>query len=407
MNRPLTWLALAAALKVLLFSALFPPFNNVDEAFHYDNVLKYASGHWPADIEPFSEEGARAAAAGSTAYFVPRGAAVERESSSLWRGRANHVSIQPPLYYVLAALWSKLSLSPYWLRFLNAPIAALMVWLVWLFAGRAFPGKPAIQKWSAALMAAWPQDAFYSVSNDPLAGLLFATGLLLLLEDKSVWKSGLAVAAAFLTKLSNMGLFLLAVRRWKILLFALLPAALWMCRNLMSFGDLTGSGRYAELLGWQKKGFLEIFQHPVWHPGGLLFFLSELAKTFWRGEFFWEGRRLAWAGADWLYVLTSPLILAAGFDKKDRGLGWAALILSGGFLLASSVVYRFAPGWYPSPDYPYLASGRLICGAAVPFFAFYAAGLERLLGKRAKWALSLVVGTAVLSELALAWKALH
>lgn len=404
MNRALPWLALAAALKVLLFSALFPPFNNVDEAFHYDNVLKYAAGHWPADMEAFSPDGARAASKGSTAYF---GKDLSPDPEPRWRERINHVSIQPPVYYALAALWSKVSSSPYWLRTLNAPVAALMVWCVWLFAGRAFPDKPSIRSGAAVLMAAWPQDAFYGVSNDPLAGLLFGAALLLLLEEKKTAAPALAVGAAFLAKLPNMALILLALRRPRVLALALLVPALWLARNYMSFGDLTGSGRYAELLGWQTKGLPGLFDHPVWHPGGMLFFLSELAKTFWRGEFFWEGRRLSWAAADWLYVLTSPVIFAAGFHKKELRWGWAALLLMFGFLLGSSVIYRFTPGWYPSPDYPYLASGRLICGAAVPFFSFYAAGLERLLGKRAPWALGLVAAVAVLSESALAWKALR
>ncbi|MFA4974177.1 MAG: hypothetical protein WC683_16330, partial [bacterium] len=34
---------------------------------------------------------------------------------------------------------------------------------------------------------------------------------------------------------------------------------------------------------------------------------------------------------------------------------------------------------YPSPDYPYVSSGRLIGGILIPFLALYVAGLGRIL----------------------------
>ncbi|MBI2161438.1 MAG: hypothetical protein HYU25_13865 [Candidatus Rokubacteria bacterium] len=51
-------LCAAGALRVLVFSAAFPPFHQVDEPFHFDLVVKYASGHVPHDLasERFSPE---------------------------------------------------------------------------------------------------------------------------------------------------------------------------------------------------------------------------------------------------------------------------------------------------------------------------------------------------------------
>lgn len=391
-------LAAAAALKVLFFAAVFPPFNNVDEAFHYDNVLKYAAGRPPRDLERFSPRGAEAAARlSSPDYFVPPVIPARPDPAEAWAARVNHVAVQPPLYYAAAAAWSKVSTSVWWLRALNAFFAAGLVWCVWTFAGAAFPGRPFVPKAAALLAAVWPQDAFYGVSNDPLAGLLFAAAL--------VRPHGLLAAGAFLTKLSNMGVVFLLGRRPRQLLIAGVPIALWLLSNHLAYGDLTGAGRYADLLGWRRKTFLELFEHPVWDLDGMLFFLGETARTFWRGEFVWHGRRLAWAPADRLYVLSSLAIFLAGARSPEQRRGWAALGLLVGFLLGSSLIYRFTDGWYPSAASPFLVSGRLILGAAPAFFAFYAAGWERLLGRRAAWAVGAVASVAVLSELILTWKA--
>src|SRR5216117_1812241 len=45
---------LLAALRVLVFSAAFPFFNNVDERRHFDLVMKYAYGHVPLGVELIS-----------------------------------------------------------------------------------------------------------------------------------------------------------------------------------------------------------------------------------------------------------------------------------------------------------------------------------------------------------------
>src|SRR5207237_5000945 len=47
-----------AAVRVFLFSAAFPFFNNVDEQAHTDLVMKYARGQVPRDLGHFSPESA-------------------------------------------------------------------------------------------------------------------------------------------------------------------------------------------------------------------------------------------------------------------------------------------------------------------------------------------------------------
>jgi hypothetical protein len=47
-----------AAVRVFVFSAAFPFFNNVDEQAHVDLVMKYAHGDPPRDLGHFSAEAA-------------------------------------------------------------------------------------------------------------------------------------------------------------------------------------------------------------------------------------------------------------------------------------------------------------------------------------------------------------
>lgn len=45
-----------AAVHVFIFSAAFPPINNVDEQAHFDLAVKYSHGHLPRGLEPISRE---------------------------------------------------------------------------------------------------------------------------------------------------------------------------------------------------------------------------------------------------------------------------------------------------------------------------------------------------------------
>src|SRR3954464_13470496 len=60
-----------AAVRVLIFSAAFPFFNNVDEQAHVDLVMKYARGQLPRDLGSYSSESAHYFSLyGSPEYFT-------------------------------------------------------------------------------------------------------------------------------------------------------------------------------------------------------------------------------------------------------------------------------------------------------------------------------------------------
>jgi len=144
-------LALVAALRVLLFSAAFPPFNNVDEEPHFDLVAKYAHGELPGKgLEHYSPEAsATIALYRSTEFLVPpRGGPLDpsrtprwkrtdpqvrdevEKLTAYWQSKVNHETQSPPLYYAIAGAWSDLgrlfgiggAWLVYWIRFLNAPL---------------------------------------------------------------------------------------------------------------------------------------------------------------------------------------------------------------------------------------------------------------------------------------------
>src|SRR5689334_14148762 len=61
-SRKERWLVLLlcvlAGLRIFIYSAAFPFFNNVDEVAHFDLVIKYSHGHIPRGLEPISPESA-------------------------------------------------------------------------------------------------------------------------------------------------------------------------------------------------------------------------------------------------------------------------------------------------------------------------------------------------------------
>jgi hypothetical protein len=142
--------------------------------------------------------------------------------TAVWRAVTNYEAAQPPLYYTLAALWWRLGKGCgfhdgrllYWLRFLNLLIVATLVWLGFAAARLVFPGRRFLRLGVPALLAFIPQSAFYSIQNDVLSPLAFGMAFICLVrllraEIPGVrlgTLTGLALAATFLTKISNLPL---------------------------------------------------------------------------------------------------------------------------------------------------------------------------------------------------------
>jgi len=138
----------------------------------------------------------------------------------------NHEAASPPLYYGLAGAWWRLGKLLnldggqllYWLRFLNVPLIFVLVWLGWVAARSIFPENIFIRLIVPALVAFLPQTAFYAINNDILSPLTFGAVFVLLLKfwdaenpsPRLAAVTGLALAATFLTKTSNLPLLAVA-----------------------------------------------------------------------------------------------------------------------------------------------------------------------------------------------------
>ena len=386
LEQKLRWIVLGlcaiAALRVFVFAAAFPFFNNVDEQAHVDLVVKYSHARPPRGIEPFAPEAALYFAVYSTPeYFVkpeqyggqfppPKWLLPQEELQKvvndevpLWESRLNHESGEAPLYYALAGGWMNLGrviglrgLSLlYWIRFLNIALATILVWIGFAAARSTFPDNQFVQLASPMLLAVWPQSAFYSIQGDALSPVCFGIaflGLTKILQREGagilvpIW-TGLAVAASCLIKTSNLLLPLVVTIALVVKIFlsakkealrpaliglgafvlsVAIPLGIWFAWNQQHFGDLTATKSKIEMLGWTQKPITEWWSHPIFTVHGFQEFWSGLIASFWRGEFVWHLERMASPVADVFYwvatalaVLAIPLCLVAQTQRIRGG----------------------------------------------------------------------------------------
>lgn len=478
-----------AAVRVFLFAAAFPLFNNMDEQAHADLVLKYARGYWPSQlVERFDRESARLFAwYGTPEYATPPSrflggrapppmwrrspANIEQTlpaREQRWLARANHEGHSPPVYYVLAGLWYRLAglvdwgagHRLYWIRFLNVPCSVLLIWFAYRFCATALPERPEHRLGVPLLLAFLPLDVFYAINSDAIAPTLGVISLLAMLkwyrlDTPGVIGSiatGLIVAANFLVKYTHLAIpavfsVLILVktgrafsgkrhqhRWWRAPLWAglalSLPIVLFGVRNQMLFGHLTGTNDKVEALGWSHHTVAQACQHPIFTLSGFSDFWKRLMPTLWRGEFRWQRNPIASPTADVFYLASSSILLLAAAVQnatsswrahrratKKRGAAenttssgativramlWSSLGLSVLCLVALSASFDYGACFYPSREFPYFASGRLIGSALVPFLVLYMDGaaslfqpLERMFGARARVAGALAI--AILS----------
>ena len=448
------WIAAAcccfAALRVLVFAAGYPLFNPVDEPSHYEMVYEYSRGHLPGgDLLKSDAETARIFTLySSSEYFKPRELLRQfhrdvpialmpadlkehyyPEIFAFWHRQSNIETQSPPMYYLVAAVWYRIGelfgardwRLAYWVRFLNAILYGGFVCLAYKFVKDIYPERVFLCAGVPLLLAVFPQDVFYGVNRDVLSPLLAAGFLLLLLRalraetggHREMFAAGLMAGLAFLTDVSNAVLFgallialLVKSRRVEKLgnpgseqtmialsfLAAISLPALWLARNRVVMGDLTGSQAKIFYLGWVPKPLAEIWRHPIFTFAGASGFFRELIGGFWRGEISWAGGPLRNAVAERFYLISTLMLLAAFLIQfmRDRRTNsrlqrlneYLSLYLVGAsvvFMAAISLLFDFQDCVYPSRAWPYFVSGRIIIAALLPFAVLYLSGFEALL----------------------------
>jgi Predicted membrane protein (DUF2142) len=440
------WLCLLAAIHVYIFSTVFPFFNNVDEATHFDLVVKYARGDVPRRMELYTDEsvkyyvlyGSPVYLAPDTNYqeFVPQPwkYSPETRDTLIRIGKSafvqtNYESSQPPLYYALAgACWRAsggLKLDGgtrlYELRFLNILIICLLVWLGWYTARQVFPDNIFPRLGVPAFITFMPQSAFYSIQNDTLSPLCFGVAFVCLLRlfqtEIPGWRlgalTGVALAATFLTKMTNVPLLAVSIvalaaltwRLWReaklrkalralsiLTACAALPALAWICWCRTHFGDFTGSQPKVLYWGWTPKPVSEWLQHPIFTFHGAWIFVSGFLSEFWQGEIKWYKQPLCLPAVSWFYECATIILLlvtlakiirhpATLFQAECRALRFSFFLLASAiaFLVYISIRFDFHNCNYPSRTFPYLISGRLVLGALIPFMLLFVSGLDQIL----------------------------
>ncbi|MGA2180352.1 MAG: hypothetical protein ABSH15_12320 [Verrucomicrobiota bacterium] len=479
-ERSVVWLlCLLAAVHVFVFSAAFPFFNPVDEQIHFDLVVRYAQGWVPRALDTPCPEAMPYFVLYNTPEFLwppdtyPEGRIppppwtqpVDKIKPMLlsrmaaWQNVKNYEVSQPPLYYMLAGLWWRLGKllgfhdGPllYWLRFLNIFFVIALVWLGYIAARLVFPERELLRLGVPALLAFIPQSAFYSIQNDVLSPLAFGAAFILLVrllraeipDVRLGTFTGLALAATFLTKISNLPL--LAVSGLVVLfkigclarsgkfraaspsltslaLCAGLPMIAWLAWCKYNFGDFTGTAAKIQFLNWTYKPFGEWWHHPIFTLHGLWTFVSGLMATFWQGEFLWHRQPVALPVVDAIYAISSVgfagvavvALLSRSTDviasqRQALWFGFASFLAAVAFLGFLSIIYDFHDCFYPSSAHPYFTSGRLMLGALIPFLLLYLYGLDRALSRvKNNWIRPLVLVGMILfmliSEILIDWR---
>jgi hypothetical protein len=450
-------LSIYAGLRILVFAAAFPLFNNVDERLHLMSIQMYAQGHLPGKKLPLmdpelakaflpywspeyghpQEELDRSGISGPPDRLQAQASGFTQrlyaQKLGEWLHKPNFEAQAAPLYYLVAGGWYNLGTAVglrdwallYWLRFLNAILFALFAWLSSMLVRKVYPENTFLSLSVPALIAVFPQDVFFGMSRDVLSPVMWAATLLFMVDavadNKIQYRSALMasfmVGLTFLVEVSNCVLYgALAITLWmwasrsqaprrhKVWVVSASAAAaflapfLWMLRNYLVIGDLTGSSAKIRVLGWTVLPLAEVLHHPLFTWHGLSYFLVKLTENFWHGEYGWHAMPMRSAGADLFYVISSALmilIFAIDFLGRRRSLpdaqSWAGL--QSLFLVASSVLFLatislafdYHEHGYPSRLYPYFVSGRIISGALLPFVLIYASGLEVVTSRFHRW----------------------
>ena len=434
-----------AALRVFVFGAAFPFFNNVDEQAHVDLVYKYARGHMPAGLETFDRDAILSILLySSPEYLSPPGFLTPQSMPEpVWRRLANdpkrdqvldtyaqkllknvnHESTQPPLYYMAAGAWFRIGEALglrdgtvlYWIRFMNVPLALLLTWIAYVFARTFFPEDSFLRLGLPLLAAFMPTDTFYSVNNDVLLPIVGGAAMLCLLRiargDSKGYGfhvvAGLLVASCLMVKLSSVAIVPVAVaavffgvrRQWakaaSLLAAAAVVPVVWGARNVWLVGDVTASAAKLTRLHWTVKPFGSLWNHPIFSFGGVATYWQETMARFWRGEFEWGQTPMAVHGVDFFYGVSSAVFFLAfagalvikrkTLPRDQQVVGWlnvAVVLLSLLFLAAISVRYDFDGCVNPSSAHPFVTSGRLALAAWIPFTALYLGGVNVLLPGR-------------------------
>lgn len=333
--------------KGVLWASMIAPLDAPDEPSHFNYIVQVREGHLLPVVDLVSPGGLR------TPPSSPLNADVrawfDRYGYRFFRSMP-YESAQPPLYYWMAALWTRpVGIAPATLptllmlgRLLSVMLGVGSVLALWLACRWVWPQRPWLSWAPPVALTLHPEFSFTTatVSND--AGVLFWGACLL-----ALWAFGLAavrrgpltpralgtlvgvaavvIAAGVLTKLTFVSmvpptllwLWWLCASRARPLRSWLLAAAgsgaaslalvlPWIARNMYVYGEPTGARAIFDLIHriyWDRMRF----------PADQLFtqfpppdFAIRSIRSFW-ALFGWASVTIA----DWVYWLLAAFAVAA------------------------------------------------------------------------------------------------
>ncbi len=321
-------------------------------------------------------------------------------------------SFQPPLYYFVGALWSRIgdAVVPPEYAIEMLQILSVLLSFGTLLIGIAtvnhlFPGPRArgTRLLAALLLVVWPTNVFFAsrINNDVLVQLLIFLGIFLLLlfwnsGARRYWLSAVAICAfGVLTKMN--AILLLPILATALLLFprigfakkmatAALGAVLFLAisgwyvalrilwhgqEKIVANVDTINSGlllanSWKNLFSFHPLSILDIpFNSPWLDDARRQFFLEYFFRASLFGEFSFPW---TWAGSLLLLLAFILLCLATfGFWRSLRAGGTFALpmLLIGVFQMAGHFAYRFSYPYSSSQDFRYSLSLLIILAYGV------------------------------------------
>jgi hypothetical protein len=424
-------LAGVAALRVLVLAAAFPFFHQVDEHQHVDTIVRWSRGQLPGPEpvylgDPVIDWSLRFGAFDyldakpPPPYLQRRGAGPDSpwvpEVRAAFARVLNQEMESPPAYYAVAAVWYRLGeLALHdvdlllWVRALNALALAALVWLAHAWLRRRAPDDPLLHWGVPALIAFFPADAFYGAGPDGFCALVGGLAFVAAVDAASPGPrpgrrdlaAGLAVAAAFLAKYTNLlyaGLLglgfalrtrseaparVLARAAWAFGPAVALCGA-WLVRNRLVVGDTFATARKVAHLEWTPLPWSELLSQPIFSAAGLAQWAPKTLALFWRGEFRWLGEPMTLPGLDPFLATASLVALALGavsawvaLRRRDWLEPMALVATLAGFasLAVLSARFEFADWGNPTRSHPYFTEGRLVLGVLLPFAIVFVRGL--------------------------------
>ena len=306
-DKHILWLILLAFTALgALYAVSTPVFEASDELWHYPMVRHLADGNSlpiqafdPAEAGPWKQEASQP----PLYYYLGAAATFWIDTSDMESVRwlNPHVdngiitedgNINLVIHDPAANAWSGTLLAVRIVRLISVLLGACTVYLTYLIARQAVPGRPEVALGAAAVNAFTPMFLFISgaVNNDNLVIPLASLSLLLMIQlvrdgSNSRWARygrpivlGVVIGLGALTKITALGLlalvaFSLFVDRWRreerpvslkglarvliraippfmlVVVPVLLIAGWWYVRNIQLYGDWSGWNAFIAVLG--------------------------------------------------------------------------------------------------------------------------------------------------------------